>query len=194
MNLISAHILDQFRKLRSFRKWDKGMDINPEDETSYITQYQEALLKYVEDEYCTTKWWVAVNKLETVPTHNLVPSATAWTLYQSSSDPYDLSSDNEEYLTYSNVPETTPRRTDRAACLLTAARLYLNSSLEAPKNWGQIDPNLNYYHFYPLEISSTFWISDITDWCRQQEKTHSKYTDISNVARNIFSIIPHGIG
>ena len=39
MLLISAHILDPFRKLRSFRKWDKGMDINPEDETSYTSQY-----------------------------------------------------------------------------------------------------------------------------------------------------------
>ena len=36
--LISAHILNRFQKLRSFRKWDKGMDINPEDETSYTTQ------------------------------------------------------------------------------------------------------------------------------------------------------------
>jgi len=35
---ISAHILYPFRKLRSFRKWDKGMDINSEDETSYTTQ------------------------------------------------------------------------------------------------------------------------------------------------------------
>jgi len=34
MLLISAHILDPFRKLWSFTKWDKGMDINPEDETS----------------------------------------------------------------------------------------------------------------------------------------------------------------
>jgi len=32
--------------------WDKGMDINLEDETSYTTQYQEAFLKYVENEYC----------------------------------------------------------------------------------------------------------------------------------------------
>jgi len=32
--LISAHILDCFRKLRSFRMWDKGMFINPEHETS----------------------------------------------------------------------------------------------------------------------------------------------------------------
>ena len=52
MLLISAHILDPFRKLRSFRKWDKGMDIYPEDETFYTTQYQEAFLMYVENEYC----------------------------------------------------------------------------------------------------------------------------------------------
>jgi len=37
MLLISAHIFDPFSKLQSFRKWDKGMDINPEDETSYTT-------------------------------------------------------------------------------------------------------------------------------------------------------------
>ena len=51
MLLISTHILDRFRKLRSFRKWDEGMDINPEDQTFYSTQYQEAFLKYVENEY-----------------------------------------------------------------------------------------------------------------------------------------------
>jgi hypothetical protein len=38
MLLISAPILDPFRKLRSFRKWDKGMGIHTEDETSYTTQ------------------------------------------------------------------------------------------------------------------------------------------------------------
>jgi len=37
MLLNSGHILDSFRKLRSFRKWDKEMDIHPEDETSYTT-------------------------------------------------------------------------------------------------------------------------------------------------------------
>jgi len=45
MLLISAHILDSFRKLRLFKKWDKGMDINPENETSYTTQFQEAFLR-----------------------------------------------------------------------------------------------------------------------------------------------------
>jgi hypothetical protein len=33
MLLITAHILDPFCKLRSLMNWDKGMDINPDDET-----------------------------------------------------------------------------------------------------------------------------------------------------------------
>jgi hypothetical protein len=77
MLLISAHILDPFSKLRSFIKWDKVMDINPEDETSYTSQYHEAFLMYVENEYCTKHRRVPVNTLKTVPTSNLFPSATA---------------------------------------------------------------------------------------------------------------------
>jgi len=77
---------------------------------------------------------VPVNKLKTVLTSNLVPSATASGSYQSSIDPFDSSSDDEEYLTPNNVVKTTPGQSDRAACLLTAARLYLNSPPEAPKN------------------------------------------------------------
>ena len=84
------------------------MDINPEDETSYSTLYQEAFLKYVENEYCAKHRRVPVNKLETVPSSNLVPSATVSGSYQSFFDPYDLSSDDEEYLTPNNVAETTP--------------------------------------------------------------------------------------
>jgi len=52
MLLISAHILDLLRKLRSFRKWDMGMDINPEDETSYTTPSQDPFLQYVGNEFC----------------------------------------------------------------------------------------------------------------------------------------------
>jgi len=66
-----------------------------------------------------------------------------------------------------NVAETTPGRSNRAACPLTAARRYLNSLPEATNYWGQINPNLNDYHSDPMEISSTFWLPDITDWwCR----------------------------
>jgi len=39
MLLIAAYILDRCRKLQYVRKWDNGMDINPESETSYTTQY-----------------------------------------------------------------------------------------------------------------------------------------------------------
>jgi hypothetical protein len=52
MLLISSHSLDPFWKLRSFSMWDNGMHIIPEGNTAYTTQYQEALLKYVENEYC----------------------------------------------------------------------------------------------------------------------------------------------
>jgi hypothetical protein len=78
MLLISAHILDPFWKLRLFRKWDKGMNINPEEETSYTTQYQEAFRKYVEYKYSANHRCVLVNKLKTVPSSNLVPSAMAF--------------------------------------------------------------------------------------------------------------------
>jgi len=47
---ISTHILEAFRKLQSFRKWDQGMHINPDDETSYTTQYNEEFLQDVENE------------------------------------------------------------------------------------------------------------------------------------------------
>jgi len=52
MLLISALTLDPFQKLRSFRKWDNGMDINSEHEKSYTTQYKQAFLKYMENEDC----------------------------------------------------------------------------------------------------------------------------------------------
>jgi hypothetical protein len=94
MLLITAHILDPFRKLRYFKKWDKGMDINPEDETSYTTQYQEAFLKYLENEYCTKHRRLSVTKLETIPYNNLSSSAMASRSCQCSYDPYDLPSDD----------------------------------------------------------------------------------------------------
>jgi len=96
MRLVSAHILNPFRRLRSFRKWDKRIDINPEDETSYTTQYQEAFLKYVENEYCAKHRRVPVKKHESFPSSNLIHSATASGSCHSSFDPYDLSRDDEE--------------------------------------------------------------------------------------------------
>jgi len=92
-----------------------------------------------------------------------------------------------------NVAKRAPRQSDRAVRWLTAARLDLNLPPPAAKNWGQINANVNDNHSDPLEISSTFRIRDITDWWRQQEKTHSQYVDLYHVAGDIFCIIPHGV-
>jgi hypothetical protein len=77
---------------------------------------------------------------------------------------------------------------------LTAARLYFDSPPVEPKNWGWINPNHNDYHSDPIEISSTFWLRDITDWWHLHEETHLKYPDPSNVAHDISSMIQHGVG
>jgi hypothetical protein len=101
----------------------------------YATQYQEPFLKYVENEYYAKHRRLSVNKPERDASNNPF-STMASGSGQSSFDRYDLSSDNDEYLTPKNVAEMTPRRSDRAARLLTAARLYLNSPPEAPKKLG----------------------------------------------------------
>jgi len=137
---------------------------------------------------------VPVNKYWSLLSSDHISSAIASQSCQASFDPHHLSSDDEEYLTPNNVAETTPGQSDRAARLFSAARLHLNSPPEAPKNWRQINRNLNDYHSDPMEITSTFWIPDIADWWRRQQETQSKFADLSNVARDIFSIIPHSVG
>jgi len=86
---------------------------------------------------------VPVDQHESLPSSNVIPSATASGSCQSSFDPSDFSCDDEQYLMPDNVAETTAGQSDRTACLLTAARLCLNSPPEAPKNLGQINQNLN---------------------------------------------------
>ena len=112
---VSAHILDPFRKLRSFRMWNKGMEINSNDEIFFTSQYEDAFLKYVENEYCAKYQCLPVNKFESLPRSNLIPSAVVSRSGQSSFDSYDLSRDDEEYLMPSKFAETTPGRSDRAA-------------------------------------------------------------------------------
>jgi len=191
--LISAHILDPFQELQLFRKWDKGMDNNDEDETSYTTHNQEAFLKYMENEYCARHWLLSFLKLESVRHSNLFSRIMASRLGQTSHAPYDFSSDDEEYLMPENMAETTPGRSHCAASLITATRLYLNSLPELPHKWGQVNPNHNDYLSDAMESSSTFWIQDITDWWHQQKQMHLQYANLSSVARDILSPIPHGI-
>jgi len=109
----------------------------------------------VENEYCAKHRRLPVTKPESILNYNLVSSTIASRSGQSSYDPYDLSSDDEEYLMPNNVAEMIPGRSDCAAGLLTAARLNLNSPSELPQNCGQINPNVNDYHSDPIEIFRT---------------------------------------
>jgi len=170
------------------------MIIGPKYPCNNTTQHQQAILRYLENEYCAKHRRVPVNKHESLPSCNVIPSATASGSCQSSFDQYDYSSNDEEYLMCNNVAEMTPGRRDRAVRLLTAARPNLHSLPEPPKIWGQIIPNPNDYQSDPMEISSAFGLPDITDWWRQQEETLSKYADLSNVVCDIFPIIQHGVG
>ena len=148
----------------------------------------------MENKYCEKHRGVLVNNPYSVPSNNGVTSATGSGSGQSSFDRYDLWSDDEEYWTSFNVAEITLGQVDRTAVLLTATRLYSNSPPEAPKDWGQINPNLNDYHFKPMVTGSWFWIPDLTNWWGHQEVTKSKYTNLCNVARDIVTITPHSVG
>jgi len=59
--------------LQSIRKWEKGKDYHPEDETTYTTQYQEGFRKYVENEYCAKHRRVLVIDPRSLPSNNLFP-------------------------------------------------------------------------------------------------------------------------
>jgi len=99
------------------------MDINPEDETSYTTHYQEACLKYVGNECCAKHQPMSGVKPDNVPHSIIPPSAKASGFGQLHFDPHDLSSDDEESITPESVAETTPRQSDCPAHILTAAKL-----------------------------------------------------------------------
>jgi hypothetical protein len=86
MPFISAHILDPFWKLRSHRKRDKEIDINPANKTSYTTKSQQPFLQYMENEYFPKDQPVPFNKSVCVPRNHQVPSLMSSECGQSSID------------------------------------------------------------------------------------------------------------
>jgi len=194
MLLISADIIDPFRKLRSFRKSDMGVAIIPEDETSGTTQYWEAFLKYVENLYCAKHRRLPIITPDSLPSNDQFSSAMASSSGLSSCVSYTLCANAEEYLIPKDVAKTMPGQSNHIARSLSATWLYLNSMPGLPQNWAQINPNLDDYHSDHVQIPSTYWLPDITNWWRQQVETHSKYANLSNVAHDEFSITPHVVG
>jgi hypothetical protein len=148
------------------------MDINRQEEKSYRTQNQQGFLRDGENEDSVKQRHVMVNELKHIPSNNVLPSLTGPGYGQSFSDTHDLSSDAVEDVSHRNVAGTTPRRSGRAACILSIGRIYLNSLPESPKYWAQINTNPSGYHSNPMGIRSIFWIPDSTDWCHEQEEMH----------------------
>ena len=128
----------------------------------------------MENKYFPKLRWLSVTEQEQLRSNDFIPSATASQSRQSFFDPYDLSSDNEEYLTPKNGTKTTPGRSDPAVRLLTAPMLYLISLPESPRDWGQVNRNIDYYHSDRIEIGRTFWLPAITECWHQQEEMHSQ--------------------
>jgi hypothetical protein len=143
------------------------MVINPQDVTSYTTQYQEAFQKYLENKNCVKHRHEPVNNHKCRPITHFIPIAPAAKSVQLSFDPYYSSSIDEVYLMPNIVAEMKLEQSNCAACLLTTARQYLIALHEAPTKWGQIDPNLNHSHSAPMEIRRAFCIPDISDWWHQ---------------------------
>jgi hypothetical protein len=85
--LILARILESFWTLQSCWEWENRIVINSEDETSYMTQYQKAVLRYVENENNSNHQRLPVIKPESVLNNNLVFLTIASTSDQSSYDP-----------------------------------------------------------------------------------------------------------
>jgi hypothetical protein len=75
--ICTPHSLNGYWKLRWLRKWDNGMDINPERKTSNMTQHKEAFLKYVENDYYGKKRCLPAIIPASVPSYKLFSSTMA---------------------------------------------------------------------------------------------------------------------
>ena len=85
---------------------------------------------YMENEYCANHECLPVIKPESILSNILVSSAMDSRSCRSSYYLVALSSDGNEYFISKNVAEMMHRRTDCAPPLLTAGKLYLNSTPE----------------------------------------------------------------
>jgi hypothetical protein len=109
MFLIAVHILLALQKFQSFRKWHKVMDANFEDEGSITNQYKDTFLKYVKHNYCLNNHKMPNIKIE-MPNHkDLFSTSPVPGPGHSFNHPYDMPSDDAEYITPASVVESTSR-------------------------------------------------------------------------------------
>ena len=191
--LILASILDPFRKLRTFRSWDKEMAIASEDGDSYTTQYSNAFLAYWESNYVNISvgGQVNQNKMEnegggSESTRNAEKRIPRIYGLDSSDEDDDL-----EVIGSSSTPRTTSRKT----LLMQQARQYLANApviIESEQNDYPVGDELLSHD--PEELTASFWYPDVAGWWLKQETTMGEYRDLARMARDIFSVMPHGVG
>ena len=92
-------------------------------------------------------------------------------------------------------PPITPARALQQDCLMEVARKYINSVNADPAALGQHPPKTDDLKSdNPQELTAAFWKPDVTAYWREQEDSCTQYAPLARMARDVFSVIPHGLG
>jgi hypothetical protein len=192
--LILAHMLDPYRKTRTFQVWDKRAGVDPNSSDSYTWQYKKAFLNYWDQHYVT--------KIieSTSQNSDNAKSSDKTQLSDTPSEPsnlaYTFDSDSDDNQSLSALPTTTPRRTSRRENLLRIAHQYLDNSRVDPASFGQTNPGGDDTDgdTNPDLASGCFWSASVAAWWKHQVTHVTEYAPLSQMARNIFAVMPHGVG
>ena len=188
--LILATMLDPFTKGQIFEGWDKEMGVGSGDQTSYSRQYSDAFLDYWEKQYVDIDM-AKIGKAKDVE-RQPIPRTE-----KSIRRIYLLdSSDEEDDCQIQETIQCTPRTSSRKSHLMQQARQYLAN---VPVNIQSLQPEPlevqdDLMSNDPEEITASFWYPDVGGWWLKQETSMGEYRDLAKMARDIFSVMPHGVG
>ena len=157
-------MLDPFRKLQTFKGWDKEMGKLSDDSDSYERQYCDAFISYWENNY--------VNNLDSLEANGgkKTRGGTERSLgnegkqvpriYGLDSSDEEEDDGNEDHTTYS-----TPRTASRKSLLMQQARQYLANGRANIQSWQHDYPSGDEQMLNdPEEITASFWYPDIAGW------------------------------
>lgn len=192
--LILATILDPFRKLQTFKAWDKEVGLIGDEAESYKSQYSNAFLAYWESNYVNNEdsRGMEGDKKGNAGLRNLrgnevkpIPRI------------YGLESSDEEDEPVIQEIHETPRSSSRKSLLMQQARQYLanpriNHELQQYREDYPVGDEMSSND--PEEITASFWYPDVAGWWLKQETTMGEFRDLAKMARDIFSVMPHGVG
>ena len=198
--LILAALLDSFRKTKTFRAWDANMNIDPKDSESYTAQYTEAFMDYWEEMYVVPQCAPQARKEDSDSGETKTDA-----MYDSSSTSRSASPDvayfSKSSDDFTHEPDTpacppiTPARALQQDRLMEVASKYINSVNADPAALGQHPPKTDDLKSDNLlELTAAFWKTDVAAYWRMQEDSCTEYAPLARMARDIFSVIPHGVG